>query len=186
MFSQHDSSMPLLSPTYRLSKGLGSNISLIRIALSGIILLTVSGFIFSMSSLYQGLQIVEKLKAASKDTMSNDLDGHSTQASVPTSKPERVSIPNTFHSFFDSLRHPVTADSYTDVQGNIFEARGDGPWWTESLGSQVLIVDIDTRRPDGKNELWNDGRLDWEHIENGGNGILSASQLNHYLYGKHI
>jgi hypothetical protein len=171
---------------YRLPKGLGPNISLIRMAISGLGLLTISFIVFSMSTLYEGLQIVEKLKAASKDTIGGDLHGHSTLVSVTTSQPERVSIPNTFHSFFDSLRHPVTAESYTDVQGNIFEVRGDGPWWTEPLGNQVLIVDIDTRLPDSKNELWNDGRLDWEHIENGGNGVLSASQLNHYLYGKEI
>lgn len=189
MSSQHESSIPLLSPTYRLSKASGPNVSLIRLAMSGIILLTVSGFLFSMSSLYQGLQIVEKLKAASLDAAKSNIS-QSTQESSSgaihtNSRPKKLSIPNAFENFFAALRHPVTAESYTDVQGNIFEARGDGPWWTEPLGNQVLIVDIDTRVPDGKNELWNTGRLDWEHIENGGNGVLTASQLNHYLYGEH-
>jgi hypothetical protein len=186
MFDQHESSIPLLSPTFRLSKGFGSNGPFLRIALPGIILLMVSGSIFTMSSLYEGLQIVRKLNAASRTTTSGDLHGHSSHVCVPDSKHGKVSIPNTFHHLFDALRHSITAESYTDVQGNIFHTSALGPWWTEPLGNQVLIVDIDTRRPDGKNELWNDGRLDWEHMntEHGGNGILSASQLNHYLYGE--
>jgi hypothetical protein len=178
--SEHESSEPLLSPFYGRPNGSEPNISPIRMAISGIILLTVSGFIISTASFYQGLQIVEMLKTA---TTGGAPHGHSPQLSLSGSEPDKISIPNKFYDFFETLRHPITAESYTDVQGNIFEARGDGPWWTEPLGNQVLIADIDTRRPDGKNELWNDGRLDWEHMKTDGNGVLSASQMSHYLYG---
>lgn len=194
MAPHHESSIPLLSPSDQMEdftanqkRALSSfttplrrNLSLIRVAISGVILLTFSGFIFSMSSLYQGLEIVKELRAASQENLTTSDLGVDSSRVAPTIS-VKPSIPQAFYNFFELLRHPVTATSYTDVQGNIFETRGDGPWWTSSLGSQVLIVDIDTRLPDGKNELWNDGRLDWEHLSN---GVLSSSQLNHYLYGE--
>lgn len=197
MSSSNESSIPLLSPSDdRFSADemkdfsipanpLRRNISVIRVALSGAILLAVAGFIFSMSSLYQGLQIVKDLKAASQGNLPSSPSCPVEEFSAPKpSSHVKPSIPQTFYNFFETIRHPVTSTSYTDVQGNIFETRGDGPWWTEPLGKKVLIVDIDTRLADGKNEIWNNGRLDWEHMENGGNGVLSASQMNHYLYGK--
>lgn len=203
--SSHESSIPLLSPTDQRDDFSADEMKdfsirgnpqrrnmslLIKVALSGVILLTIAGFIFSMSSLYQGLQIVKELRAAAEENLTSSsshtadsytADDHSSPRPASHVKP---SLPQTFYNLFETLRHPITSPSYTDRLGDIFETRGDGPWWTQPLGKDLLIVDIDTRLPDGKNELWNNGRLDWEHMENDGNGVLTASQMSHYLYGK--
>jgi hypothetical protein len=50
----------------------------------------------------------------------------------------------------------------------------------------VLIVDIDTRVPNGPNELWHDGRMNWESLsDQGDGGMVSASFMNHFLYCKY-
>jgi hypothetical protein len=109
---------------------------------------------------------------------------HQHRTGVPSSH-TRVVAPDIFFNLFAALRHPVTSDSYVDIHGETFATGAEGPWWTEALEKKILIVDIDTRLANGTNELWSDDgyRLDWEDLEPGGNGILSASQINHYLYG---
>jgi hypothetical protein len=61
---------------------------------------------------------------------------------------------------------------------------GDGPWWSERLHNEILIVDIDTRVPEGANELWNQSRMNWETLSEGDGGMISASQMNHFLYAQ--
>lgn len=110
---------------------------------------------------------------------------HRERTGVPSSHTGLVA-PEIFYNLFAALRHPVTSDSYVDIHGEIFKTSAEGPWWTGPLGKKVLIVDIDTRLANGTNELWSgDGyRLDWDDLEPRGNGILSASQINHYLYAQ--
>lgn len=145
----------------------------------------VSGFIFSAASLYQDIHIIDILRISIKDTTSSGSREYANQLFVSASHPEKFSTPNNFHTLFSSLRHPIIAESYTDLQSNTLSTRGDGPWWTEPLGNQIFIADIDTRLPSGPSALWNDGRLDWEKVQNYGNGILNASQISHYLYSNH-
>ena len=55
--------------------------------------------------------------------------------------------------------------------------------WTTSLGSEVLIIDVDTRVPDGENGVFNADKMNWERVEtNQAGGMLSASFTNHFIY----
>jgi hypothetical protein len=115
-----------------------------------------------------------------------DVTSTSTAGAVPhhasTNKP---TIREAFQTLYDAIKHPVGADSYTDASGQVFQIKADGPYWTESLKEQILIVDIDTRVPQGENELWNKGRMNWETLKDEGDGgMISASQMNHFLYGE--
>jgi hypothetical protein len=89
-----------------------------------------------------------------------------------------------FTKLYDAIRHPVAAHAYTDVHGNVFRIQEDGPYWTKPLKHNVLIVDIDTKVRKDTNELWNNGSMSWEGLRDNGGGIISASQMNHFLYGQ--
>ncbi|KAL2020107.1 hypothetical protein VTK56DRAFT_8911 [Thermocarpiscus australiensis] len=52
------------------------------------------------------------------------------------------------------------------------------------MGSDILIVDIDTRIPDGKNGIFNAMKMNWDAVEDSGAGLLTISHLNHYLYSQ--
>lgn len=53
--------------------------------------------------------------------------------------------------------------------------------WTEPLGREVLIVDMDTRFPE---RMLGGHKINWENMTGTeGDGMLSASFLNHFLYG---
>jgi len=57
------------------------------------------------------------------------------------------------------------------------------PSWKEPLGRDVLIVDMDTRWPDGDNEIFGKTKLNWENVTGSeGGSMLTASVLNHYMY----
>jgi hypothetical protein len=91
-----------------------------------------------------------------------------------------------FARLYDRIRHPIGAANYTDAYGAVFEIQDDRPYWTKPLKNKILIVDIDTRVPQGPNELWNNGSMNWETLKNEGDGgMISASQMNHFLYGKY-
>jgi hypothetical protein len=89
-----------------------------------------------------------------------------------------------FAKLYDSIRHPIGADTYIDASSHVFGIHDGGPYWTESLGQNVLIVDIDTRVPQGPNEVWSNGSINWEALESDNDGgMITASQMNHFLYG---
>ena len=97
----------------------------------------------------------------------------------------KASLSNSLHTLYKPILHPITSRTYTDANGKWFETKedADAPWWDKPLGKNVLIVDIDTRVPNGSNEIWSDTRLNWERMsEKGDNGMVSASFMNHYLY----
>ncbi|KAG9196881.1 hypothetical protein G6514_003197 [Epicoccum nigrum] len=56
---------------------------------------------------------------------------------------------------------------------------------SEPLRNESIIVNINTRVPDGDNELWNDKRMDWQNrnAEKDG-GMVSAFFINHSLYSQ--
>jgi hypothetical protein len=37
--------------------------------------------------------------------------------------------------------------------------------------------------PQGPNELWNNGSINWETLNEHNGGMITASQMNHSLYG---
>ena len=100
---------------------------------------------------------------------------------------DRLSVPNPLSAAFQTIKHPIKATKYIDPSAQEFEIASDGPWWHEPLRNKILILDIDTRIPQGPNEVWNDGRMEWEAIKLTRKGsAASASFLNHFLYGELI
>jgi hypothetical protein len=98
---------------------------------------------------------------------------------------DHSSTPSNFFNLFESTRHPISAKTYRDASGEEFRIAPDGPWWHKPLKDEVLILDIDTRAPQGPNEVWSDGRMEWESIKLKRKGsAASASFLNHFLYGE--
>lgn len=83
---------------------------------------------------------------------------------------------------YDSIRHPMT-ENYIDPSGTVFNIT-QAPW-QGLLRSEVLVVDIDTRVPDGENELWNPEKINWETLDatNDG-GMVSAAFINHFLWSQ--
>lgn len=148
-------------------------VSLPRTAVLGTAFLTVCGFMYSLSSLYVPSPRYHEQVVASNTQLKHD-----------HAKLENVPISNSLQRLFDAIRLPISAPSYTDDKGNTFEIEEEGSWWDEPLKKQILIVDIDTRVPDKTNELWSEGSMDWEKLEETGGGMLSASQMNHFLYGE--
>ncbi|KAF2179505.1 hypothetical protein K469DRAFT_730618 [Zopfia rhizophila CBS 207.26] len=90
---------------------------------------------------------------------------------------------NTLHNLFDVIRQPITTENYTDSLGAVFELPGD-PIWKKSLRSQILIIDVDTRRPTNKNQIFNPEKIDWETLERSRIGLVSKSIINHYFYSQ--
>jgi len=90
-----------------------------------------------------------------------------------------------FLKLYESIRTNVSAPVYKDPSGQEYKINEHGPWWKKPLRNEILIVDIDTRVPDGNNELWNAKRMDWHtmNAEKDG-GMVSASFMNHFLYSQ--
>lgn len=82
------------------------------------------------------------------------------------------------------IRHPVTAKTYMDPAGIEHHLAGE-VHWKESLGKKVLIVDMDTRVPNGKNEVWNTETMNYEALDaTKGSQMVSTALLNHFMYSQ--
>lgn len=68
---------------------------------------------------------------------------------------------------------------FTDPTGTVYSHNNS--IWTEPLGKDLLIVDVDTRYPDQMFD--GNKRLDWEHSNTDGENLVSEAVFNHYLYG---
>ncbi len=82
---------------------------------------------------------------------------------------------------YKPIKLPVTAKSYTDQLNSRFDT-GQRNYWKEPLGKEIIVVDIDTRNPDGKNEIFNAKKIYWEGVEASGSGLLTVSYVNHFIY----
>lgn len=99
-------------------------------------------------------------------------------------------LANTIAALFHPVKVDPSAPSFVDPTGKHYENKqvswkhplGSKPKWTEPLGKKVLIVDIDTRKPTGDNQIFNPAKLDWKHLEMKGGGLVSNAIMNHYLY----
>lgn len=91
----------------------------------------------------------------------------------------------TIHRLYKAIRHPVTGKTYRDPTGREFTFPEEKPVWTKPLGTKVLIVDMDTRIPNGDNELWNPTTMDYASLDahNGGQ-MVSAAFMNHFMYSQ--
>tara|TARA_R110002003_G_scaffold48_14_gene4029 strand:+ start:16865 stop:17392 length:528 start_codon:yes stop_codon:yes gene_type:complete len=161
----------------------GRLVSLPRIFTLSVVVFMVLCLLYSTSNLSESARAGSRIKETI-DHSTNEANDHPANDASGHSKPGKPSIGDAFQMLYDAIRLPVVATAYTDPSGEVFEASAEGPWWTERLRNEILIVDIDTRVPDGANELWNKSRMNWETLEEGGGGMISASQMNHFLYGE--
>jgi len=98
--------------------------------------------------------------------------------------PASVSAPS-ISQFFENLRLPVDADNFTGLNGETYLLPyylPQKPAFTKQLGSQVLILDADTRPLNDTggilNETWESLMTRWELMS-----WHTYGRLNHYLWG---
>jgi len=126
----------------------------------------------------RGSQVIEKIKESAKDTTN-----HLCNNDNPVFG--QASLSDSFFKLYEPIRHPIVESTYTDAEGKVHGVKEDAPWWTEPLKNQILIVDIDTRVPNKKGELWNKARMSWEKLSpEGDGGMVSASFMNHFFYAQ--
>jgi hypothetical protein len=90
---------------------------------------------------------------------------------------------NVISVLYEPIKLPVTAESYTDQRGHKWD-NGGRHYWKERLGNDVLIVDMDTRIPNEKNDIFNDHKMDWEAVRAVDSGLLTVGHINHFVYGE--
>ena len=152
----------------------GPIVSVNKTGVFTVLFILICILIFSTVNFRHSTGVVERLKETAKETANNICNNDRPVFGKPS-----------FRTLFEAVHHPVSAPAYNDAFGKVFEVKEDAPWWKEPLKNQILILDIDTRVPQGPNELWNEGRLNWEELKGGGDGgMVSASFMNHFLYGK--
>lgn len=143
-----------------------------RIAALGVALFFISVFIYSAASIHHGDNPVQQIK--------DKASGAATYF-----KGEELTKSDLFVKLYDRIRTNVSAPIYKDSTGQEYKINEHGPWWKEPLSNKILIVDIDTRFPDGSNELWNKDRMDWPSMNSEKDGgMVSASFMNHFMYCK--
>jgi hypothetical protein len=99
------------------------------------------------------------------------------------SAPKPATFGEQISQLYQSIKLPIDSYHYVDPAGMDFKVQAN-PSWKEPLGRDVLIVDMDTRWPDGDNEVFGATKLNWENVTGSeGGSMLTASVLNHYLYG---
>ncbi|KAF2714947.1 hypothetical protein K504DRAFT_421242 [Pleomassaria siparia CBS 279.74] len=139
--------------------------------------------LFAFSALRAG-SVSAPIKSL-KDTAQSA--GHSINENLCTDeRPDfaQKTFANTVAALYKPIKLPVTAKTYTDQQGNRFDNGGNN-WWQASLGSDILIVDIDTRNPNGTREMFNSQqKVNWYELQPHGGGMLSSSFVNHFLYAQ--
>jgi hypothetical protein len=103
--------------------------------------------------------------------------------SIPllTSPPSRsstssITYEDAIRALYAPLLHPITADYFVDpTDGGVYGT--NQTIWTNPLGKNLCIVDVDTRPLNETNELMSE-EFNWQTIEG-----VSTGMLNHYLYG---
>ncbi|KAF1931144.1 uncharacterized protein M421DRAFT_56970 [Didymella exigua CBS 183.55] len=135
----------------------------------------MSVFIYSAASIH-GNNPLQQIK---------DTAGDAANSATHMFKHEQLTMSESFLHLYESIRTNISAEAYMDASGQEYKINEQGPWWKEPLRNEILIVDIDTRIPDGDNELWNSERVDWANMnaEKDG-GMMSASFMNHFLYSQ--
>ena len=148
-----------------------------RLAALGVFLFFIAVFIYSAASIHHDNNPVQQIK----DTASGAASG-----AANIFKHEKPTTSDSFLNLYESIRTNVSAPTYKDASGQVYKINEHGPWWKKPLRNEILIVDIDTRVPDGDNELWNSERMVWASMDaEKDGGMVSASFMNHFLYCKH-
>ncbi|KAK4235611.1 hypothetical protein C8A03DRAFT_36534 [Achaetomium macrosporum] len=87
------------------------------------------------------------------------------------------------YALYEPIKLPVTAQSYTDQRRTTFD-NGGRDYWKKPMGKDLLIVEIDTRNPNGENEIFSARKLNWEAVTASGSGLLTVSHINHFIYSQ--
>ena len=157
----------------------GPLLALNRVAALVVAFVVIFIFILTTASLHDGKKTIHKIKESAQSAANNICNNDRPLFGKPT-------ITDSFLKLYEAIHHPISSPTYIDAFGKMFDVKEDAPWWEEPLRNQILIVDIDTRVPNGPNELWNDKRLNWESMKDEGDGgMVSASFMNHFLYCKY-
>ncbi|KAF1951810.1 hypothetical protein CC80DRAFT_519069 [Byssothecium circinans] len=137
--------------------------------------------VFLLATFHHGSrESIKQLKDAAQTSASQKLCSDDS----PIFATPSPSFQNSISNLFDVIRQTTSASDYTDAYGKKFKLEHDTVW-NEPLGSDVLIIDMDTRSPEGTNEVFGPDKLNWETATGKeGGGMLSASFMNHFLYAQ--
>jgi hypothetical protein len=90
---------------------------------------------------------------------------------------------NFIHSALRSLHQdslPITADRFVSPAGKVYSLK-EQPRFTEPLGKDLLILDVETRSLDGNGQILNGRPLNLDDAT-----FDTMSRLDHYMYGKNF
>jgi hypothetical protein len=103
--------------------------------------------------------------------------GHNTHSTDQGEKDNFIQV--ALRSMFrDSL--PITAERFVSPTGKVYSLK-DQPRFTESLGKDLLILDVETRPLHGNGQILNGRPLNLDDAT-----FDTMSRLDHYMYGKNV
>jgi len=151
-------------------------LALNRAAILGVVFVVIFIFIITTAS-FQSTTLY-RIKESAQSTANNLCNNDRPLFGKPT-------VTGSLLRLYEAIAHPVSAPSYTDASGKTFDIHPQAPWWKKPLRNQVLIVDIDTRVPSEKNELWNENRMNWEAMKAEGDGGMVRARCANCMQDKH-
>jgi hypothetical protein len=105
-------------------------------------------------------------------------DNNSSPSALSKSTSPKSKFAEAIRTINAPFIYPISAPYYVSQAGVNFTMKGP-PIWTEPLGNDLCILDIDNRPFSKENELFNDDHpLRWDSFDK-----FSAALLNHHLYG---
>jgi hypothetical protein len=110
-------------------------------------------------------------------------DGAASAAQKKRPSAPAPSLGHLVSELYKPIRLPVTATNYTDQQGKTYD-NGGRSHWNKPMGHGIVIVDIDTRIPKGKNDVFSPDKMDWTSVQALGTGLTTVAHVNHFLYCK--
>ena len=136
---------------------------------------TKNNFLFD-SSVYK---LTHHVTPASEESITSSSLESSTKSSIASSH----KCPESLWRICDLIVpfiHPVAAESFTSRTGKLYELSSSSPRFTYSLGSKILILDVENRV---LNETG--GLLDKESPPTDELHGLTFGRLNHYVFGQY-
>ncbi len=102
------------------------------------------------------------------------------QLAVPASQEaDNSTFGRIIEALYKPRLHPIIAENFTDEIGKVFRVPGE-PFYKQSLGKRVLILDADTRPMNKEGELLSTDGMKWPKPD-----PVSSGMLSHYLYCRH-
>ncbi|OAA78877.1 Galactosyl transferase [Akanthomyces lecanii RCEF 1005] len=101
------------------------------------------------------------------------------QLAVPASQEaDNSTFGRIIEALYKPRLHPIIAENFTDEIGKVFRVPGE-PFYKQSLGKRVLILDADTRPMNKEGELLSTDGMKWPKPD-----PVSSGMLSHYLYSR--